>query len=97
MTTSVDDLTCREFVELVTDYLEEALEPAERRRFDEHLVDCLGCTAYLAQMRETIRLTGRLREEDVDGEAMAPLLNAFRYWKQARSRPPTASLLEPDL
>jgi anti-sigma factor RsiW len=39
----VEDLRCRELVELVTDYLEGALAPAERARFEAHVADCPGC------------------------------------------------------
>jgi anti-sigma factor RsiW len=75
------DITCRELVELVTDYLEGALPPRARRRVRRHLRACEGCDRYLDQIRATIRIAGRLREEDV--EAMpAPvrdrLLAAFR-------------------
>jgi anti-sigma factor RsiW len=73
-------LTCHEVVELVTDYLEEALPPEDRRRVEEHLAGCQGCTRYLAQMRETIRLTGRLTEEQIPEEHKAELLDAFRGW-----------------
>jgi anti-sigma factor RsiW len=75
-------MICRELVELVTDYLEGALPEEERVRFEEHLSACDGCTAYLEQMRQTIRLTGMLSEEDVPPEARERLLEAFRGWKQ---------------
>ena len=71
-------LSCREIVELLTDYLEDALEPAMRERVEEHLATCPGCTTYLAQMRTTIGLLGRLREDDVRDE----LVRAFRGWQQ---------------
>jgi len=74
------DLTCRELVELVTDYFEGALPARERRRFERHIGKCDGCTAYLEQMRVTIELTSRLRTEDVPPEALEPLLVAFRDW-----------------
>jgi predicted anti-sigma-YlaC factor YlaD len=80
----VEDLTCREVVELVTDYLDGAMAPEDRIALEEHLVYCLGCDVYLEQMRETIRLTGTLREEDMSPEALDELLRAFRDWK-ARS------------
>ena len=54
------ELTCRELVELVTEYLEESLSRRDRARFDRHIAGCPNCTAYLAQFRETIRLTGAL-------------------------------------
>lgn len=53
-------MSCQEFVELVTDYLEDALSPAERARFEEHLRECHWCTRYVEQMRVTIRVVGRL-------------------------------------
>ncbi|MBI3966319.1 MAG: zf-HC2 domain-containing protein [Chloroflexi bacterium] len=74
-------MTCRELVELVTDYLEGALVPAERARFEMHLAHCRHCTAYLEQMRQTIRLTGRLRVDDIQPAAKAALLAAFRTWR----------------
>jgi predicted anti-sigma-YlaC factor YlaD len=81
----VEELSCREVVELLGDYLEGAMTPGERARLDGHLADCEGCAAYLEQLRVTIRLGGRLSEEAVPPEAvppeaMAPLLEAFRAW-----------------
>ena len=73
-------LTCHEVVELITDYLEGALAPDVRARVDEHLAVCDGCTRYLDQMRETIRLTGMLTEEQVTEEQEVALLAAFRSW-----------------
>src|SRR5690242_10472475 len=52
----VDEITCKEFVEWVTDYLEDKLPAEERRRFDAHLAQCSGCPHYLEQMRETMRV-----------------------------------------
>jgi anti-sigma factor RsiW len=76
------ELTCRDLVELVTDYLEGALSPEDRTRFDRHLAGCTNCTLYLEQFRETIRLTGTLRESDVSREAKAVLLAQFEAWKR---------------
>jgi anti-sigma factor RsiW len=73
-------LTCHEMVELVTDYLEGALADEARRRVEEHLSGCEGCTRYLAQMRDTIRLTGMLTEEQIPEEQKVALLDAFRGW-----------------
>ena len=78
----VRDLICRELVEIVTDYLEGRLPPHDLLRFEEHLLICSGCASYVEQMRETIRLTGALREEDVLAPAREELLEAFRHWKE---------------
>ena len=47
-----DPLTCRELVELITDYLEGAMPPDERARFEAHVAECDGCEAYVRQMRD---------------------------------------------
>jgi anti-sigma factor RsiW len=57
---SVEALSCQELVELVTDYLEDALPSEERTRFEAHLAECGNCQQYLHQMRRTIELTGTL-------------------------------------
>ena len=77
---SSQGLTCHEVVELVTDSLEGALSPVERARVEEHLSVCDGCTRDLEQMRETIRLTGRLTEEQIPAQQKQALLDAFRTW-----------------
>jgi anti-sigma factor RsiW len=79
---SSDDITCRQLVELVTEYFEDALSPDDRRRFEEHVMSCPPCRAYLEQMRQTIRLLGSIPEETVPPEAEEALLAALRGWKR---------------
>jgi len=74
-------LSCEELVELVTDYLEEALDETARARFEEHIAGCDGCTTYVEQMRETIRLVGRLEETQLSAGARTTLMAAFQDWK----------------
>jgi anti-sigma factor RsiW len=78
------DLACREVVELVTDYLEGALDERDRERFERHLDGCDGCTAYLDQMRLTLRLAGRLEPAAVDPDFRERLVEAFRGWAEER-------------
>lgn len=78
-------LVCRELVELVTDYLEGSLSRRDRARFEAHLADCPHCTEYLAQFRETLRLTDTLRESDISPEAEQALLEQFTNWKNERA------------
>jgi anti-sigma factor RsiW len=75
-------LTCRELVELVTDYFDGALTPEARRRFEEHIAVCPPCRIHLGQMRETVRLLGSLDEEHIPARARDSLLHAFRDWKR---------------
>jgi predicted anti-sigma-YlaC factor YlaD len=78
---TTDELTCQELVELVTDFLEGRLSSEHRRRFEEHLVACEPCRRYVEQMRITVRLVGRLREEDLEPRVVGALLVAFRDWR----------------
>jgi anti-sigma factor RsiW len=79
--TPSDDLSCREVVELVTDWLEGALPADERARVELHLAGCEGCEVYVEQMRETVRLVGRLREEELEPALRDELVAAFRGWR----------------
>ena len=73
-------LSCRELVELVTDYLEGALPPDQRARFEKHVAGCVNCAAYVRQMRETIVLLGTLPADALSREAEDELRAAFRDW-----------------
>jgi anti-sigma factor RsiW len=77
----VPALVCQQVVELVTDYLEDALSPADRLRFESHLEGCPNCTEYLAQMRETIRLAGRLTVDDLTPGMRSDLTDLYRRWR----------------
>lgn len=77
------DQPCTEFVELVTDYLEDALTPEHRAEVEHHLTLCDGCRTVVDQWHEVIRLTGQLADPDVDVDQLPPetrehLLTAFR-------------------
>ena len=74
-------MSCQELVELVTDYLDEVLPVSERDRFEVHMSNCVGCTDYLAQMRLTLRLSGRIEEVSLEPRVRDELLDAFRDWK----------------
>ena len=74
-------LTCQEVVELITAYLENGLSRRDRRRFEAHISKCDGCTNYVQQMRQTIRLAGRITPESLSPQAREELLRAFRDWR----------------
>ena len=78
------DLTCRELVDLVTDYLESALPPRDRLDFERHLVWCSWCRDYLDQMRTTIELAGGPDDAEPPSPLREQLLDAFRDWKRTR-------------
>jgi anti-sigma factor RsiW len=80
---TLEQLSCQELVELVTNYLEGALSPEEHERLERHIETCDGCRTYVEQMRQTVELTGALTVADVSPEAEFALLEAFRAWRTA--------------
>ena len=79
--TTTNKLTCREVVELVTEYLEESLLPEKHEQFEEHVADCPGCTAYVEQIQQTIAMLHNLAAEPVFPETKDKLLGVFQQWK----------------
>jgi len=77
-------MSCRELVEVITDYLEGTMSDRDRARFEAHLRECPYCVNYLQQMRETIAALGELSEESLGPEARDRLLEAFRGWATTR-------------
>lgn len=75
---AVREITCKQLVELVTEYLEDRLPVEERLLFEEHLAFCTWCVTYLDQMRQTIRVAGTLREDDLDPRARDAMLKVFK-------------------
>ena len=73
-----DPATCAGVVELVTEYLEDALDPDVRTRFEAHLDDCEGCEVYLEQMRATIEAAGLVELEHVAPATLERLVAAYR-------------------
>jgi anti-sigma factor RsiW len=79
-------MSCRELVELVSDYLERALPADQHLRFEAHIAGCEHCAAYLRQMRETLALLGTLPADALSREAEDELRVAFREWKAESAR-----------
>lgn len=74
-------MDCIELVELITDYIESALPPHDRERFEAHLRECPYCVAYVSQMRATLGALGKIPVESISEPAKQRLLTAFRDWK----------------
>ena len=75
-------LTCWEFVEAVTDYLEGRLSFVGWLRFQMHLGMCVGCRIHLRQMKQTIRTLRRLPSEPIPPQIHDELVRRFRTWKR---------------
>jgi anti-sigma factor RsiW len=79
--------TCRQIVEVVTDYLDGGLATEERIAFERHVVICPPCRGYLSQMRTIKRIAGSLSENDLSPAVRKDLLAAFADWKKGRAAP----------
>jgi anti-sigma factor RsiW len=82
MSGRVDHLTCRQLVDVLTDYLDGVLDPRQRADVERHIVICGGCATYVDQMRSTIELLARVADESPQTDE---LLAIFRDWREARA------------
>jgi Putative zinc-finger len=76
------DIRCRDIVELVTAYVEDGMDDADRTRFEMHIVVCRGCERYLEQMRTARDVTAEAEAEEPDPEQLEELLETFRGWRR---------------
>ena len=79
---TTNELTCQQLVELITDYIEGVLPPAERAQFERHLAICSGCRTYLDQMQQMIRALGGEARGELSPDERTLLLDLFRDWKR---------------
>jgi anti-sigma factor (TIGR02949 family) len=81
MADSHEHISCQQVVDLVTEYLDDAMVVDDRSLFEQHLNFCDGCIWYVDQIKTTVATVGRISEEDVPAEMRDRLLTAFRDWK----------------
>jgi anti-sigma factor RsiW len=82
-----EEIRCVEMVDIVTDWMEGALDDDTRAAVEEHLAICPDCIAYVDQLRTATALAARLAAgpapEPAPADVRARLVAAFRA-----SRPP---------
>jgi predicted anti-sigma-YlaC factor YlaD len=76
-----NELTCKQLVELVTDYLELALSEEERARFEQHLQACGKCRAHISQVQVTVKALHILPKQAFPPADRSELLDLFQRWK----------------
>ena len=79
------EISCKQLVDLVADYMEEALTDESRAEFEQHLAECGYCTAYIQQMNLTVKLTKQQTEDEIKPPT-TELLDVFRKWKDEQKR-----------
>ena len=73
-------IACMDVVEVVTDWMEGALDDDLRTDLEEHLVICPDCAAFVHQLRLTRRALGQAGSGDVPAVLRERLLAAFSEW-----------------
>ena len=86
--TAMRVLSCREIVELVTDYLEGDLDADVTTALETHLDLCPGCARYVEQIRETVATLGDVSSGNLSTEAQEGLLEAFRDFRRPMTDQP---------
>ena len=86
-----DELSCQQVVELVTDYLENALLPESLRQLEAHVAECPGCKNYIEQMQLTIDMLHQIARESVFPATKQELLQLFHNWKKSSEAQETDS------
>ena len=81
-------VTCRQVVEIVSDYLDDELAPDFRAAVEDHLAVCPGCLEYLSQMRTTVGSLRDIDTEDLPSSMVSQLVSAF---SEARRHPPSVT------
>ena len=75
---SFDEIVCREFAELATDYLDGALPDATLELVEEHLAMCDWCRDYLGQIEATSAAVAHTPAAAPAPDALQALVAAFR-------------------
>jgi anti-sigma factor RsiW len=74
-------LVCRDAVALMAAYLDGALTARDHARLEQHLAGCPHCSEYLAQLRVTIHVLGRVEPDDLPEAALDELVAVYRSWR----------------
>lgn len=74
-------ISCADSIELMTAYLELALETSDLARFRSHLAGCEACSVFLDQLGRTIQVVASVRgsqEYEIDDRTMGRLVTQLR-------------------
>lgn len=83
-------ITCRQMVDLLSDYVDGYLEPTVARQLGAHLRGCTECTAFLQTFKETLVLTREAACEEMPEELKVRLRDFLRNnLQRGRSSPTT--------
>jgi predicted anti-sigma-YlaC factor YlaD len=75
---TMDEIVCREFVELATDYLEGAMPEDDLELVEEHLAMCDWCRDYLLRIETASAVVAEAAAPGPPEETLDALLGALR-------------------
>lgn len=83
-------MTCRELIDFLAEYLDDALPARQRIVFETHLLVCPACRDYLKTYKQSIYLARnslRERKGEVPDEAPEDLIRAVLASRSANPEP----------
>ncbi len=69
---------CQEVVDLLSDYLAGELSEAEIAAIRKHLEGCANCESFFDSLKIAVRMTKKLRAEDIPPEVVDRLQSFLR-------------------
>ena len=69
-------LTCREFLQELTDYLDASVDAELRIKLERHINECPNCFVILDTTQKTIRVYKGMQEKEIPPEVEARLMKA---------------------
>jgi anti-sigma factor (TIGR02949 family) len=69
-------LTCKEFLQELTDYLDSTVDAELRRKLEAHINECPNCFVILDTTQKTIRVYKGMQEKEIPEEVQVRLMKA---------------------
>jgi anti-sigma factor RsiW len=79
-------LTCKEFLQELSDYLDETVDVELRRRIEVHITQCPNCFVILDTTKRTIQVYKGMQPQALPDEVQARLMKAVER-KMAGKKP----------
>jgi len=78
-------LTCKDFLNELSDYLDDALDPEVRARLHQHVTECPNCWVILDTTQKTIRVYKGMEPQNIPTDLHSRLMSALQR-KMAAAR-----------
>lgn len=76
-------LTCKQFLDELSDYLDEKTDPELRRKLEQHINDCPNCWVICDTTKKTIQIYKGMDPYPIPADIRARLMSALEQ-KMAR-------------